>query len=213
MCERFRPILPVEYSRHNAAKPKPPNDLITAVIDEEEEEKFAIPPVVLDAVDIMEINEIMADEFDDSENIEEDAFQYENDSDFDHEPQPTAQEENIGVNASHELQGIDGQINDDVVAASFQEAGIVRIDENPVASSTHNDKILSQMPESVGNMRAEVLEGGQIRVTKIIDEDIEMSYMHGEEVRPNKLLFKLKANDSLSGTLAYHEYVCCYYIF
>lgn len=71
-----------------------------------------------------------------------------------------------------------------------------------------NDSLRSQMVKSVNTA---MLEDGEILVTTTIDDsgdEIEISYIHGQKICPKISRYQIKVNDALSATLPFQENVC-----
>lgn len=71
-----------------------------------------------------------------------------------------------------------------------------------------NDSLHSQKVKSVKTV---MLEGGEILVTKTLDDngdEIEMAYIYGQEICPKNERYQIKVNDALSANLPFQENVC-----
>lgn len=231
-CRRFRPVLPVAYSgARSNAQPTPSNDPNAERQNEpidNEEEKFDLPTVQMDAIDTEALNDIMADE---SERSSADCnISNQNNSHIFETTDMDDIESCTNYSSGAEYEGFvgnensdeaqNGQVNELITLVETQqtECEIVLSDtvqnDNIVANanSSGNDNDLNRPQNPAKGVKMVKMDNGQIQVTQTLyddDGEIEMTYIQGQDLRPKKRdKYQMKVNDALSGNLPFQENVC-----
>lgn len=231
--DQFRAVLPVSYNPNSTVnQPAPPNR-INNEIDQNDsqnneisgietdnqntdvEEKLVLAPVNLDEGDNIALDSLLVLEgFVDVDDEETSTGSADNSIHQDNEND----EENASESAT-----IDNQLAQMKTNNSFnqnserttsreqnnEELSVSEPNQN-VSQEESNSFLCSYKPNN--GEKVTVCENGQIKITQFIDEEVEMTYIHGQKLQAMKDRFQVKMNDPLSGNLPFQENVCSYTI-
>lgn len=192
-CERFRPTLhPIYNPNRNRNYSIPP-----AIVDfdgeqeqhEEQEEKFIIPHVEMDRVDIMTIDNLI-------------------------NGMEMSAESSGGVSGETNNDSVSElEINIDQLASTSStscNSNLVGTQKDLLELSEENaiDDVDSLPTDNFENEEATAFAmhaNEEEEVTVTLDDDIEMTHVLNKEYRPKLYAFEVKKNDILSGTLPFSE--------
>lgn len=163
--------------------------------ESDEDEKVVLPIVHMDSTDVMAVDNVLDDT---------------NDGNY----SSTV----INMNEqSNELEVTDENDNNDNVSAdqmhSASSQPIGTAAENQAnneavrVSAQHNNSVVqSYVPAA--DEQVNLIENGQMCITKVFADGMEMTYIHGQKLRARKDPYQIKVNDVLSGNLPFQENVC-----
>lgn len=202
-------MLPVAYNLSRLNTQPAPSNVSGEQLNEEcdEEDKFVLPTVHMDSTDLVALDGIMTDDSVDNYTSDENDDDAES-TNTNEEPNEQGESDGIENNTSHES---DDELNLENNLLTDNEANN---DTGNVAgfSATFNDNISSRynniLVQSSENETVDLMENGQIRITQVFADGMEMSYIHGQKLRIPKDPYQVKENDELSGNLPFKENVC-----
>lgn len=188
-CRRFRAQLPAIYNiRRQFDRPIPS---LTPVSDFETDEHTDDEMMQNNEgdLDLANENESEIDVFDDAEVSIDDNFSMQNDTRDLVNGHNQSNDGDIGSNAEtkHTLHNVSLDLNDEIaINALFND------------ESSQPDANSDEAEMTLGDGETAEKVDGKTMITKVIDDDVVMTYAHGEKPNPLKPLYRVKLNDPIS---------------
>lgn len=181
------------YNKANSKnQPAPPNVSPSGEQQSEgsdEEDKFMLPTVDMDPSDAMALDDIVAD--DSTDNF------------------TNNQNENVAEpTESNELTEQDESENELNLETSQTSEPATENYTVAIDTVRHSNSLL-QPYIPAGNENVDLNENGQTLITRVFDDEMEMTYIYGQKLCAKKNdPYRTKENDVLSGNLPFQENVC-----
>lgn len=109
------------------------------------------------------------------------------------------------VDLKHALQTVHMDVRDvTAINTVLESQSTTKSQENATTESQENDQI--KQIELAANEKAEI-KNGKVVITKTIDDDVQMTFIHGQSLIARQPLYNIKMNDAISDNIPFKENV------
>lgn len=176
------------------------------------EQKFVLAPVNLDQSDIIALDSLfdIEDFSSDGENLAVGGFESLDNTTHQNPPQFEAEDNGSAINENQTNEMNSNHSNNQIIdTTNSQEPNNDDTTNGEADENVSNEEIniLLRSYKPAENEKVALTQDGRIAITKAIDDELEMTFVLGEQLLPIEDRFQIKMNDALSGNMPFQENV------